>query len=310
MAQWILKDSRGALLGPLDQETAVALTRQRRGVFVAASSDGGKSFRALKLVTGEHVIPPEIASAAKAAQESAEAQRVWLELDRYKELKAWQLFSVPETATTREFREGFLSLAKRYHPGRLDRAASSALTNAHMAMYQYLLETIHQVEQRDESVSSDSGFQIQHSSASGIRSTPSSVSQIRAPFVSSSSSIHSQPFWSMSVLNLEKQDTQMSGRLTVTKDSAIVFTTHKMMNLQNHAAFFPIVPPLKMGTRLAMKFHFEEAHKDIEARCAVAFENVNNSSRDLKGFGVKIDGIKPEELGFMRRESARLLGTR
>jgi curved DNA-binding protein CbpA len=274
MPQWFLKDARGAILGPLEEQAAVSIARERPGVFVSASNDGGYTFRNLKRPSMIANIAQEQA-ADRTFRETNEASRLELELDRLRELEPWQLFGVPKGSDPRVMREGFLSLAKRYHPGRLPKDSAQPLLKVHMDIYQYLMETQARVEER-------------HAQQKVVVED------------------HLSKTWSLSELHLERRENGFSGKLSVTRKSAMVFTAHRLMNLKNHAAFFPILPPLKLGTRLWLQFYFEDAQRSIEAHCAVAFENLNASSKELQGFGVRIDGLKPEETGFMLREAARL----
>jgi hypothetical protein len=72
--------------------------------------------------------------------------------------------------------------------------------------------------------------------------------------------------------------------------------------------FYPCLPSLALGTRLNMTFHFEEAARSVSTRGTVAFESLMRGSGP-RGFGVRMD-LRPEEKGFMLRESQRLQAAR
>ncbi|MDX2011975.1 MAG: hypothetical protein SFW67_17415 [Myxococcaceae bacterium] len=281
MTTWYLKDARGSEVGPMSREVAVDLMRARPGVFLQASQDRvtwqpirGAAVQAM--VTSE---PP----GTRQAREQAEAQRALLELDRYQELEPHHLFGVPKTASARDYRQGFLNLAKRYHPGRLPRDASPELVKANMAVYQFLTERIQQVEAQ----------------------LAATVFEPRPPSPSAPRPGGALPTWQLDVLRLKHEPHQVAGAFSVTRHTAFVFSAHRLMNLSTSSVFFPIVPPLPLGTRMGLIFEFEEANRSVGTRGAVAFESAT-ADQTLRGFGVRLE-LSTEDKGFMLRESQRLM---
>lgn len=282
MTTWYLKDARGSEVGPISRETAVELIRSQPGVFVQASRDR-VTWQPVRGTAVQLLVRDEPA-AARLAREKQDAERALFELDRYRELAPHALFGVPRNASAKDHRQGFLNIAKRYHPGRLPRDASPALVKAHMAVYQYLTEVIQRVE----------------------ASLPPEAPPPRAS--SPSPAPTRLPTWQLEVLHLRKEPHQLSGRFEVTRQTAFVFSAHRLMNLTTSSAFFPILPPLALGTRLGVAFQFPDANRTVEARGAVAFESAT-ADQTLRGFGVRFD-LKPEDRGFMLRESSRLQAVR
>jgi hypothetical protein len=287
MTTWYLKDARGHEVGPLAREVAVDLMRSRPGVFLQASQDR-VTWQPIRGAAVQAMVTSE-APGARAAREQAEAQRAMLELDRYQELSPHHLFGVPKTASARDYRQGFLALAKRYHPGRLPRDASPELVKANMAVYQFLTERMQQVEAQ--------------LAAAVFEQRPPTPSAPRPPAEGSG-----LPTWQLDVLRLKQEPHQFAGVFTVTRQTAFVFSAHRLMNLSTSSVFFPIVPPLPLGTRLGLTFEFDEANRRVGTRGAVAFESAT-ADRTLRGFGVRLE-LTTEDRGFMLRESQRLLAAR
>lgn len=279
MTTWFLKDARGSEVGPIPRETAVELIRTQPGVFIQASRDR-ITWQPVRGTAVQSLVRDE-PQAARRARELQDAERALFELDRYREMAPHALFGVPKTATAKEFRQGFLNIAKRFHPGRLPREASSELVKAHMAVYQYLTEVIQRAE------------------ASAPSEPPPKMAAAPSP------APNRLPTWQLDVLHIRREPHQLSASFEVTRQTAFVFSAHRLMNLTTSSVFFPILPPLALGTRMGLAFQFPDAHRVIEARGAVAFESAT-ADQTLRGFGVRLD-LKTEDRGFMVRESARLL---
>lgn len=284
MTTWYLKDARGNEVGPLSREVAVDLMRSKPGVFLQASQDRQR-WQPIRGAAVQAMVSAE-SPAARQAREQAEAQRAMLALDRFRELEPHHLFGVPKTATLKDYRQSFLTIAKRYHPGRLPRDASPALVKANMAVYTFLTETMQRLE-------------AQLVAAQRPEVKPPTPSAPRGPA--------RIPTWPLDVLRLQQGGHQMAGAFAVTRQTAFVFNAHRLMNLSMSSVFFPIIPPLPLGTRLGLAFEFQEAGRTIGTRGAVAFESAT-SDQALRGFGVRLE-LSAEDRGFMMRESKRLLGT-
>lgn len=297
MDTWYLKDTRGNVVGPLSREVAVDLLRSRRGVFLHTSQDGGawmpvRATAVATLVTTEDPV-------LRAAREHQEAQRAALELDRFRELEPHYLFSVPKHATLKDYRKGFLALGKRYHPARLPHDVSPALLRANMAVYQYLTEVLATLEYR---------FGAEPpvpSIAPVVAVRPSAPAP--APRPRPRPSAPGLPTWELNALQLQRQHDDLRGRFEVTRQTAFVFSAHRLMNLSNEAVFFPCLPSLSLGTRLGLTFHFQEAGRALDLRGSVALEN--SASVGPLGFGVRL-ALQPADKSFMLGESQRLLSAR
>lgn len=275
---WYLKDARGGIVGPLSREVASELVRSRPGLFVHGSHDG-VAWRPLKsapsLAGGED-------PAAKRRREEAAAQEVELQLDRFRELAPHHLFGVPEKAGLKDYRQGFLNVAKRFHPGRLPKDVAPALLKAHMAMYQYLTEVMEQLERR---------LGDQSTGAERIPTPKSGVPVL----------------WTLEALGAKRLPHAVEAALSVNPRTAFVFSVHRLMNLGNQGVFFPVLPPLHLGTRMELTFRFEDAKREVRTRGKVAVESTTiTPAQQLRGFGVRFDNLTPEDRGFMLREVKRL----
>ncbi|MEW5738887.1 MAG: PilZ domain-containing protein [Myxococcota bacterium] len=279
MDTWYLKDARGGVVGPLSREVASDLVRSKPGLFVHGSHDG-VTWKPLKatpaLAEGEQ-------PAARLQRETSAAQLVELQLDRYREMAPHHLFGVPEGSTDlKAWRQGFLNVAKRFHPGRLPKDVAPALLKAHMAMYQYLTEVMERVERT---------LGDQATGAERIP-TPRSGTPV---------------LWTLEALGAKRLAHAVEAALSVTPRTAFVFSVHRLINLSNHGVFFPVLPPLQLGTRMEITFRFEEAGREVHARGKVAVESTTiTPAQQLRGFGVRFDGLPAEDRGFMLREVKRL----
>jgi hypothetical protein len=296
MNTWYLKDTRGNVVGPLSRDVAVDLLRSRPGVFLHTSQDGGawmpvRGGAVATLVSAED--PP-----ARRVREHQEAQRALLELDRFRELEAHYLFGVPKTATLKDYRKGFLTLGKRYHPARLPNDVSPELLRANMAVYQYLTEVLNALEVRF-------GAHPAVPVIAPVASAPRPLPPVQRP--SAPRPEQALPTWQLEALRLRREHEQLLGQFQVTRQTAFVFSAHRLMNLSNEAVFFPCLPALALGTRLGLTFNFEEAGRAVELRGAVALEN--STSGGPLGFGVRLD-LRPTDKTFMLGESQRLLSAR
>ncbi len=330
MDNWFLMDTKGAIVGPLGKDVAVSLLRERPGLFVKVSRDG-VSWSGLRHDLRTQALVGAEAPEAKQRREEQEAQKVLFELDRFKELTPNQLFGVPASASRRDFRQGFLNLAKRFHPARLAKDVHPALLRAHLLTYQYLSEVIQQVE---ASLPPDAPTVAPTIAPSPVPfASPSSP----VPFASPSSPVpfsspsprpsqppfppssrptpspgKAQPMWPLDALKLKPQPNQsLLGSLAVTPETSFVFTGHRLMNLQScNGVFFPCMPTLALGTRLELAFEFADVNKVVSARGSVVLESTFSDERHLRGFGVQLENLKTEDKGFILRESQRLGGRR
>jgi Tfp pilus assembly protein PilZ len=286
---WFLKDTRGNVVGPISRLVAVDLLRSRPGVFQFASTDK-ENWQQVRAQVIQSLVTQEDPQ-ARLAREQQEAQRAEFELDRFRELAPHDLFGVPKGSPLKDFRRGFLPLAKRYHPGRLPRDVSPALLRANIAVYQYLTEVLADLEK-------------------AFGAAPQPVAPAReAPRPSAPRPrVDVLPSWQLAALKLQHKQERLYGQLNVTRETAFVFSTHRLMNLANGAVFFPCIPSLALGTRLSMTFHFEEAARSVSSLGAVAYENAMSSSGP-RGFGVQME-LRTEEKGFMLRETHRLSAVR
>lgn len=282
MSDWYLKDARGSEVGPLSRDVAVDLLRSKPGVFTMASRD-----RVTWQPVRGQVVQTLIAEdpALRRAREEQEAQRVLFELDRFRELAPHALFGVPKSATAKDYRHGFLSIGKRFHPGRLPRDASPSLVKAHMAVYQYLTEVLQKVE-------------------TALSAVPPPSPSSPPPPRPSSPGLNRLPTWQLDVLHLRQEAHQVAARFEVNRQTAFVFTAHRLMNLSMSSVFFPCLPALPLGTKLGLSFEFAEAKRVVGARGAVALESAS-IDQTLRGFGVRLD-LGTEDKGFMLREAQRL----
>lgn len=290
METWFLMDSKGGVVGPVPKDAAIGLLRDRPGLFVKISRDG-TAWSALKQQPQVQALVTQEGPAARRVREEQDAQRVLFDLDRFRELKPHELFGVPESSSKRDYRQGFLGIAKRYHPGRLSSDVAPALLKAHMAVYQYLSEVMHKVE---ESIPDHR-----------IVSSPTPVPRISRP--TPTPLAPRQPLWRLDALNLKPHHNQLMGSVEVTPETAFIFSAHRLMNLKSSGGvFFPCMPTLAMGTRLELTFSFKEANQVVTSRGTVAFESTFSDQKQLRGFGVQLESLKPEVKGFMIREAERL----
>jgi hypothetical protein len=287
MSDWYLRDARGAVVGPMGRDVALDLLRSRPGLFVFSSQDGVN----WTSVRGQPVksILAEEAPKDRRSREEEQAQLAMFELDRFRELKPHELFGVLDTASLKDFRAGFLAIAKRFHPGRLPRDVAPSLLRAHMAVYQYLSEVMAGVEQ------TLSKHGATHAPAPRWAGPPRPLDPSKVPL------------WPLDALHLKEQFDSFTCGLDINRETSVIFFVHRLINLPNQGCFFPCMPTLPLGTRLDFTFRFPDAHREVQSRGAVSLESTFvDEKHHLRGFGVRFDRLSLEDKGFMINEVRRM----
>src|ERR687893_399958 len=88
---------------------------------MARCSRDGKAWVPLVSVPELHQAITASGAGGQREAEAQQAAQVQLELERFRTLATHELFGVPVNANPRVFRQGFLAIASRFHPGRLKR---------------------------------------------------------------------------------------------------------------------------------------------------------------------------------------------
>src|SRR5688500_14679493 len=147
---WVM-DASGGVLGPVSLPVLRDLAAARRiSDFTKASRDGKTWVNVHEIrELFEAITPPSMGQ--RREQELQEAQRIALQLDRFREMSTHELFGVPKTSDLRTYRQGFLTVAKPFHPGRLANNVHAELVKAYMEMFQFLSGRMADHEKRERS---------------------------------------------------------------------------------------------------------------------------------------------------------------
>jgi Tfp pilus assembly protein PilZ len=205
--------------------------------------------------------------------EQQQGQLLRLELDRFRDLEPHQLFGVSATASWNEFRQGFLELAKRYHPARLPKGVHPDLLHARMEVFQYLTGEIAKVEKR-------------------IQSQGLGAADAQRPLPPARESV-------LELIRLTED--KMRAVIQVPEGSFALFTSHRVVNLSAGGMFLEACTGMRLGTRLDLLLRFlRRPQREIQTRGVVILENPVATERHPMGVGVKLDGLTDADRSYLK----------
>ncbi|MGQ0507880.1 MAG: PilZ domain-containing protein [Myxococcaceae bacterium] len=273
MSSYWIQDSQGLVLGPVGIDVLKDLaTAKRLADFLRVSKDGTTWKPVAQVPEVARVFSP--GASERAEREAVQAQRVRMELERLKALPTHALFGVVHTAPLAIFRQGFLALAKPYHPARLSRDVHPELLRAHMEMFQYL-----------------SGRMVEHERGT---SRPVPAQRATPPTLP-------PPAPKDDAIQLVKHapDGRLEVRVDLDFGNAFMLTGHKLVNYSMGGLFLPCERLAPLGTYLDVHLRFLTPTRQIQSRGSVVWENLLNAAYP-KGFGVRLEKLKAEDHAFVR----------
>ncbi len=277
MADYWVIDGGGGMLGPVSLKVLKDLAMAGRlSGFNQASTDGKTWFKLDQLPeVAQALLPPSLR--ARREREQQEAQTLALHLDRYGEMQTHELFGVPRGSTSAVYRQGYLELAKRYHPSRLPASVHPELLAASMEMFRFLSARMAQVE-KDE-----------RRRAPLAPSAPPPPTYAPEEFVGFTAS----------------GNKDLEATVQVTPENAGIFYEHRVVNLASGGVFLPCEQPPPLGTALALVFRFADPPRSIRARGVVVLENTQSATKQARGCGIRLERLSGEDKTFLQEYSQR-----
>jgi hypothetical protein len=275
-------DAKGLVLGPVSVTVIKDLaTNGRIGARTQASTDG-QIFHPMEEVPELVDALKEVPAALRADQEAQRAETVKQDLERFRSLSTAELFGVAKTASPREYRQGFLELAKRYHPARLPRQVNPELLKACIAIFTFLTEKMRSIESQ---LPGSPGL---------IERTP--VPKAAAP-----------PQAPRSQLKVDAQPGSGNDwvvTIQVPPDDTSVFTSHKVANFNSKCLFVPLLEQLQLGARVQVIIRFTGEPDEIKADGKIIFENVHPTPREPVGMGIRLERLSAPDQALIQQRLA------
>lgn len=291
MAEYWVMDEKGLVLGPVGLQVLRDIAAGSKMGHLTRASDDGKTWVPLMQLpeVAQAVLPP--AMVERQQQEQREAARVTRELERIRAMPAHALFGVPAGSSARTHREGFITLAKPYHPGRLPRDVHPDLLRACMSMFQFLSTRMAEVDQQEHRAGASA-------SVTPSRGTPISPASGTPPSGTprAQSGYADEAFVGFA----RTAGDRLEARVQVTPARIGIFNGHRLMNLATGGAFIPCPTPPPMGSVLEMVFHFGNPQRDVRTRAKVVCEDAGEG-RGVRGFGVRFDNLSKDDQAFLQQ---------
>jgi hypothetical protein len=139
-------DEKNGVLGPVSWDVLKDLAQNGKLTGFSKISINGTTWQNISEISeiAQIMLPPGLA--ARRAQDERRAERVLVELERFRSIPTHELFGVPKDSPVKVYRQGYVNLAKPIHPGRLPNDTHPSLLRACMQMFQFLSERMAQIE--------------------------------------------------------------------------------------------------------------------------------------------------------------------
>ncbi len=317
MASYWIGDTAGRVLGPLTLQALRDLIGSGRLKAVTRASRDGNTWTPIQ----EFDEVKDLVNAAKPspAEDTKQAEQLRARLRELQALKTPnELFGVKPGASLDELRLAFFRMAKRFSPEHLSPDTAPELRRASQEMFDFLSQKMREAESRP------SGTPVRGTPALG-RATPAPVAGVRgtppgstAPFnpaASVATPVRKQvaaPTYSSEEfvgLTLRNHNDQVHADIHVTQRNVGMFTDHRMINLSSGGIFINTRRPLRLGTKVNLRLHFEQPARSIELKSVVIWEHALDDGRQPQGYGLGLTGLRPEEktflLEFVRRHAPK-----
>ena len=89
-------------------------------------------------------------------------------------------------------------------------------------------------------------------------------------------------------------------KVSVVAMSSGLFTEHKLANINSSSFFVPTNDLIPLGTRLEVELRFPPETRVIKTRGVVVIETRQEGVLQMKGYGVKLEKLNPDEVAFLR----------
>ncbi len=330
MNYWI-GDTAGRVLGPLTLQALRDLIGSGRMRAVNRASRDGNTWLPLQDFDEVRDLVAATKPSPAADKQKAEALRARLrELQALKTVN--ELFGARPGATLDELRLAFFRTAKRFSPDHLTPETSQELRRATQEMFDFLSQKMREVESRAAQppaarptpvpvkgatpvpvrgatpapVRGATPAPVKGATPVPVRSVPAGSSAPFHPAAAVATAVRKQvaaPTYSSEEfvgLTMRTHNDQVHADIHVTGRNLGMFTEHRMINLTSGGLFINTRRPLRLGTKVNLRLHFEEPARSIELRSAVIWEHALDDGKQPLGYGLGLAGLRQEEKTFLQ----------
>jgi uncharacterized protein (TIGR02266 family) len=307
MANYWIGDSAGRVLGPLNLQALRDLIGSGRLKKVNRASRDGTTW--IPIQDFEEVKDLIAKATPTAAVEQQQAEQIRAQLRSMFGKAPHEIFGVPATASVDEVRLAFFRIAKRFSPDHLTQETHPELRKASQEIFDFLSQKMREAEGRGGGGTPARG-------GTPVRGTPAPVLGARGappgstgPFNPASPTAtpvrkqvaaptySSEEFVGLRVIT---HGDQVHADIHVTDRNVGMFTEHRLINLSSGGLFIPTRRPLKLGTKVNLKLHFEQPQRSIELKSSVIWEHALDDGRQPQGYGLGLGGLRAEEKTFLQ----------
>jgi hypothetical protein len=272
MSSYWIMDAKNGVLGPVGFEVLRELAGcGRLNAFSTVSTNGTTWQKLSQLSELAPILKPP--ADERRQREQREAARILELIERYRHLEVHELFGVPKGSDLRVFRQGFVALAKPFHPAKLPRDMDGALLQANMKMFQFLTERLAAV-------------------------TPVPVVEVAPPPPPAAAT--AKPTTDAFIGFSKGPDGVVHARVSVTLQRYYIFSEHRLINLSSGGVFLPATEGPRLGSVVLVEFMFlEPPPKDLRVRGTVIFEALQQKANQQPGLGVRLERLSESERQYL-----------
>ncbi|WP_224247311.1 TIGR02266 family protein [Hyalangium gracile] len=320
MANYWIGDTAGRVLGPLTLQALRDLVGSGRLRAVTRASRDGNTW--IPLQDFEEV--RDIIAAAKPAPgaDKQQAEQIRARLRELQALKTpHEVFGLKPGASMDEVRLAFFRMAKRFSPEHLAPDASQELRRASQEIFDFLSLKMREAEARPVAQGTPARgtpTPVKGATPAPVRGAPPVVAPPGARAVPPGSTAPFHPAAPVATpvrkqvaaptysseefvgLTMRTHNDQVHADIHVTDRNLGMFTDHRLINLTSGGIFINTRRPLKLGTKVNLRLHFEEPQRSIELRSAVIWEHALDDGKQPQGYGLGLAGLRAEEKTFLQ----------
>lgn len=322
MANYWIGDTAGRVLGPLTLQALRDLIGSGRLKKVSRASRDGNTW--ISLQDFEEVKDLVAAATPGPGADKQQAEQIRTRLRELQALKTPnEIFGVKPGASMDEVRLAFFRMAKRFSPEHLAPETSQELRRASQEMFDFLSQKMREAEAKPVQAGTPAKGSavvprtpppIAPKGPAAVPKTPVPIARpvppgSTAPFqpaAANATPVRKQvaaPTYSSDEfvgLTMRTHNDQVHADIHVTDRNLGMFTEHRLINLASGGLFINTRRPLRLGTKVNLRLHFEQPARSIEVRSAVIWEHAMDDGKQPQGYGLGLAGLRAEEKTFLQ----------
>jgi uncharacterized protein (TIGR02266 family) len=309
MANYWIGDAAGRVLGPLTLQALRDLIGSGRLKAVTRASRDGSTW--VPLQDFDEVKDLVSAMKPSAGADKQQAEQIRSRLRDLQNLRTPnEVFGVKPGATLDELRLAFFRMAKRFSPEHLPADTAPELRRASQEMFDFLSQKMREAEARPAQATPVRGTPAPVRGpapvAPGARGVPPGSTAPFTPASPVATPVRKQvaaPTYSSEEfvgLTMRTHNDQVHADIHVTASNVGMFTEHRLVNLSSGGLFINTRRPLRLGTKVNLRLHFEQPQRSIELRSAVIWEHALDDGKQPQGYGLGLASLRPDEKTFLQ----------